>query len=117
MSIRRPPIDECRAAAADYLPTLGIRVLDRAWQCSEGWLDLVAEDRGVLVVIDIHTRSEGSRHHGKGMSKIKRTKLRLLAVAWMNAHGRRFEQIRIDTVSLICDSADNYAIEYSKGVE
>jgi putative endonuclease len=113
----RIPIDECRAAAADYLPTRGMRVLDREWHCTEGWLDLVAEDRGVLVVVDIHTRSESSRHRRSGMGRAKRTMLRQLAVAWMNAHGKSFAEIRVDTVSLITDSTGGYAIEYSRGTE
>src|SRR4051794_39936860 len=117
MPARHIPLDECRAAAADYLPTRGIRVLDRAWQCPEGWLDLVGIEREVLVVIDVHTRSETSRHRRSGMGKAKRTKLRQLAVAWMNAHGRCFGQIRIDTVSLITDSVGGYAIEYARGTE
>jgi Holliday junction resolvase-like predicted endonuclease len=71
----------------------------------------------VLVVIDIHARSESSRHRRSGMGCAKRAKLRRLAVAWMQAHGRRFAEIRIDAVSLITDGADGYVIEYSRGTE
>jgi putative endonuclease len=117
MPIRRIPLDEYRAAAADFLPTRGMRELDRAWQSTEGWLDLVAEDRGVLVVIDIHTRSESSRHRRSGMGSVKRTKLRRLAVAWMRVHGKSFAEIRVDTVTLITDTTNGYAIEYSRGTE
>ncbi len=44
--------------AFQYLTrTLGWAVLERNWRCRVGELDIVAQDRGVLVVVEVRSRS------------------------------------------------------------
>ncbi len=108
---------ERELAAADYLTAHGLRILDQNWRCDIGEIDIVAVDRQVFVVCEVKTRS-GVRY-GTPLEAVTRTKLRRqrrLAVAWLNAHGVRFDQVRIDVVGIICEGTGGFTIEHLKGV-
>jgi putative endonuclease len=95
-----------------YLKAHGFQILDQRWQTPDGWLDIIAVEHNVLVVVDPRRRSSRLAE----MSQAKRTKVRQLGVAWMTAHGRRFEQIRIDVVGLIREGTGGLTIEHVRGV-
>jgi putative endonuclease len=104
-------------AAADYLAGIGFRILDRNWRCASGELDIVAVDRHVFVVCEVKTRSGtgyGTPLEAVGVKKQRR--LRGLAIAWLNAHGVRFEQIRVDVVGLVREATGGFTIEHIRGV-
>jgi putative endonuclease len=104
-------------AAADYLQAAGLRILDQNWRCEIGEIDIVAVDRQVFVVCEVKTRSGVG--YGTPLDAVTRAKLRRLrrlAVAWLNAHGVRFDQVRIDVVGLICEGTGGFTIEHVKGV-
>lgn len=104
-------------AAADYLRSHGLRILDQNWRCDFGEIDIVAADRQVFVVCEVKTRSGVG--YGTPLEAVTRTKLRRLrklAVAWLNAHGVRFDQIRIDVVAIVCEGTGGFTIEHVKGV-
>ena len=78
-------------AAAEYLESSGLRILDRNWRCATGEIDIVAVDRQTLVVAEVKART--STRYGtpiEAVSRAKRARLRRLAVQWLNAHGVRF---------------------------
>ena len=81
-------------AAADYLESCGLRILDRNWRCAVGEIDIVAVDRRTLVVVEVKSRT-GTRCGSplEAVTRAKRARLRRLAVQWLNAHGIRFDQV------------------------
>ncbi len=104
-------------AAAEYLESAGFRILDRNWRCARGEIDIVAVDRQVFVVCEVKARSGtrcGTPLEAVGRAKLRR--LRGLAVEWLNAHGVRFEQVRIDIVGLVYEGSGGYTIEHLRGV-
>jgi putative endonuclease len=104
-------------AAVDYLKERGFRILDRNWRCAAGELDIVAVERHVLVVCEVKTRSgTGYGTPLEAVGAAKRRRLRQLAVAWLNAHGIRFDRIRIDVVGLVRDPAGGYTVEHVREV-
>jgi putative endonuclease len=104
-------------AAADYLTGCGFRILDRNWRCAGGELDIVAVERHVFVVCEVKTRSgTGYGTPLEAVGKQKQRRLRGLAVAWLTAHGIRFEQIRVDVVGLVREPAGGFTIEHVRGV-
>jgi putative endonuclease len=104
-------------AAADYLQSHGMRILDQNWRCDIGEIDIVAVDRSVFVVCEVKTRS-GVRYGTpiEAVTRVKLRRLRRLAVAWLNAHGVRFDQVRIDVVGIVCEGTGGFTIEHVKGV-
>jgi putative endonuclease len=104
-------------AAAEYLATHGLRILDRNWRCADGEIDIVAVERQVLVVCEVKSRT--SVRYGsplEAVGRAKRARLRRLAVQWLNAHGVRFDQVRIDVVGLLYEGTGGYTIEHIRGV-
>jgi putative endonuclease len=103
-------------AAADYLQSVGFRILDRNWRSATGEIDIVAVERQVFVVCEVKTRSGtgfGTPLEAVGRAKLRR--LRRLAVEWLNAHGVRFCQVRIDVVGLVYEGTGGYTIEQLRG--
>jgi putative endonuclease len=108
---------EGEQAAADYLTERGFRILDRNWRCAAGEIDIVAVERHSLVVCEVKTRS-GTRYGTplEAVGRAKRKRLRRLAVLWLNAHGARFDQIRIDVLGLLYEGSGGFTIEHVRGV-
>lgn len=103
--------------AANFLAEAGLTVVDRNWRCKEGEIDIVAVDGRTLVICEVKTRS-GLRF-GTPIEAITRQKawrLRKLAVLWVNAHGRTFDQIRIDIVGVLRAASGGFSIEHVKAV-
>jgi putative endonuclease len=50
------------------------------------------------------------------VGRAKQARLRRLAVQWLNAHGVRFEQIRIDVIGLLYEGTGGFTIEHIRGV-
>ena len=103
--------------AAEYLERAGLRVLDRNWRSATGEIDIVAAERYALVVVEVKART-GMRYGSplEAVSRAKRARLRRLAVQWLNAHGIRFDQVRIDVVGLVYDGTGGFSIEHIRGV-
>jgi putative endonuclease len=104
-------------AAADYLESCGLRILDRNWRGADGEIDIVAAERHVLVVCEVKSRT--SARYGsplEAVSRVKLGRLRKLAVQWLNAHGVRFDQVRIDVVGLVYEGTGGFTIEHIRGV-
>ncbi|SDG58124.1 putative endonuclease [Sinosporangium album] len=110
--------------AVDYLVSNGMQILDRNWRCRYGEIDVVALDRGSLVVVEVKTRS--GRTHGTAFESVtpaKVARLRALAAKW--AYARRlkggvggrtaFDAIRVDVVALE-RVANTYSLRHERGV-
>ena len=104
-------------AAAEYLEAEGFRILARNWRCADGEIDIVAVDRHTFVVCEVKTRS-GNRCGTplESVSRLKRNRLRRLAVRWLTAHGIRFDEIRVDVVGVAREPAGGLTIEHVRGV-
>ena len=64
-------------AAAEYLESCGLRILDRNWRCAAGEIDIVAVERHTLVVAEVKART--SPRYGsplEAVSRAKRARLR-----------------------------------------
>ena len=104
-------------AAVTYLEGCGFRILDRNWRCADGEIDIVAVERHTFVVCEVKTRS-GTRYGTplEAVGRVKRARLRRLAVRWLTALGIRFDQIRIDVVGLLPAGTGGFTIEPVRGV-
>ncbi len=104
-------------AAAGYLESAGLRILDRNWRCAGGEIDIVAVERQVLVICEVKSRT-GPRYGSplEAVGRVKRNRLRWLGVQWINAHGVRFDQVRVDVIGLVSDGAGGFTVEHIRGV-
>jgi putative endonuclease len=104
-------------AAAEYLESAGFHILDRNWRCADGEIDIVAVERRALVVCEVKTRS-GDRCGAplESVGRVKRNRLRRLAIRWITAHGVRFDVVRVDVVGVIPGPSGGYNVEHVRGV-
>jgi putative endonuclease len=100
--------------AVEHLTALGWQILDRNWRCPLGELDIIADDAGTTVVVEVKTRSGlGFGHPLDAVTPRKLARLRRLAGAWCAAHpvtsaeargdGRGAERrlLRIDVIGVL----------------
>jgi len=103
--------------AVGYLGKAGLRVLDRDWHDGDGVIDIAAVEHNVFVVCDVKTRSRTRPGLPlEAVSQAKRSRLRRLAVLWLNAHGVRFDQVRIDVVGIVYEGSGGFTIEHIRAV-
>lgn len=89
--------------AASYLSEAGLRILERNWRCRDGELDIVAVDDGVLVFVEVKTRSSTAfGDPAEAVHPAKASRLRRLAVRWLVEHdGTYWPELRFDVVSVL----------------
>jgi putative endonuclease len=90
---------------AQLMRAAGLRVLERNWRCRLGEIDLVAEERGMLVFAEVRMRSRpGFGGAGESVTAAKRQ--RLLAAARLYLARRPGALCRFD-VFLVDGTAPN----------
>ncbi|WP_404311317.1 YraN family protein [Agrococcus terreus] len=105
------------AAASVHLERQGMRILDRRWRCAHGELDIVAEDRGTTVFVEVKTRRGLAYGHPfEAITEAKVRRLRLLAGLWLEASGRR-GPIRMDAVGVLAPREGAWRVEHLRGIE
>ena len=98
--------------AADYLKKKGYRIITRNWRYRKAEIDIIAEANGVLVVIEVKTRS--SNHYGNPQDFISKEKIRLLVLA-TDAYITKKEitlQVRFDIVSVLIPPKKKVTIQH-----
>jgi len=103
--------------AARHLAAQGMVVLDRNWRCDAGEIDLVLRDGRVLVVCEVKTRT--STAYGAPVATVterKAARLRRLAARWLEDHGLRPDEVRIDLVGVLVPRRGGPEVEHVRGV-
>jgi putative endonuclease len=105
------------AIAADYLVGAGMRVIERNWRCRQGEIDLVLDDGGETVFVEVKTRSSVAFGHPlEAITVRKLARLRRLAAAWCEAHPGRHDRVRIDAVAVIAPMFGAVVVEHLRRV-
>lgn len=88
--------------ATAFLREKGWRVLERNYRCRDGELDLICDDRGVLVFVEVKTRS--GTVHGEPGEAVGRTKQRRMiraASLYLSRADAWSTSCRFDLVSVV----------------
>ncbi|MGD8379049.1 MAG: YraN family protein [Gammaproteobacteria bacterium] len=89
---------EDRALA--FLKARGLRPVARNWRARTGELDLVMEDRGTLVIVEVRARrSDRFGSAAESVGPRKQGRLIRTAQAFLQARGRS-EPVRFDVVAI-----------------
>jgi putative endonuclease len=102
---------------AAYLQTKSLVILDKNWRIKGGELDLICEEAGTIVFVEVKTRT--SNIYGTPFDAItpeKAFRLQRLALAWMAMNHRWGQEYRIDVVGVWMDGEGACEIEHRKGV-
>ena len=117
MRVKEALAEAAGQAASSYLKGCGFSVLDRNWQSGTDIIPIIAADHSVLVIVDLRIRA-GTRHGTplEAISANRKRTMRQLAARWLAQHGKRYDQIRIDVVGLLQESAGGFTIEHIRAV-
>lgn len=87
--------------AGMWLEERGYRIVGRNWRCLYGELDLIAEEGGELVFVEVKTR-RGERMGApeEAITRVKRRRLVVSALAYLEAHSMEERPYRIDVVAV-----------------
>jgi putative endonuclease len=99
--------------AARHLAEAGLEILARNWRCAEGEIDIVARERGALVICEVKTRA--SARFGLPVEAVTRRKaerLRRLACLWLQEHPASGADVRFDVVSVTRPPAGAAVVEH-----
>jgi putative endonuclease len=104
--------------AVRRLTATGFTVLARNWRRREGEIDIVAVDRGALVICEVKTRSSGRYEHPMAaVTPRKAARLRRLAECWLAEHeGVPPGGVRIDLVGVTLPRRGAARLEHVRGV-
>ncbi|WP_136611342.1 YraN family protein [Sinomonas albida] len=103
--------------AEDYLRAAGAVILDRNWRCKEGELDLVALDGGVLVAVEVKTRSSWAYGHPfEAVDAAKLGRVARLASSWAREHPVAHLGRRVDVIAVTGAQLESPVLEHLRGV-
>ena len=107
---------EGEEAATSHLSRLGWNILDRNWRSRQLELDIVAEEKGTLVFVEVKTRAEGGLERPfEALTPTKKERLCRAAQAWLEAHDAWGRPCRFD-LACVTSRAGTYQTELIRNV-
>ena len=113
-TLNRPPAARRKAGtywekiAEAFLSARGLRLLQRNFSCRLGEIDLVMDDRGTLVFVEVKYRKSST--HGSGADAVnlhKQNRISRTAAFYLATNPARADQFcRFDVVSIDPDKAE-----------
>jgi putative endonuclease len=97
------------ARAAQFLQRKGYQIVDRNWCCRGGEIDLVCDDRGTLVFVEVRARADA--RYGAPVETVRDLKRRrLVHAAQQYLLARRHGDVacRFDVVAIVGDVVEHY---------
>ena len=93
--------------AAQLLIAAGYEIVERNVRCKAGELDLIARDDGVLVFVEVRSRTDDEHGHAAEMVR-RRKQRRVVRVArcYLAAAMPEFERCRFDVVAITGDQVE-----------
>ena len=89
-------------SAARYLKKNKYRILERNYRNRLGEIDIIAEDAGVIVFIEVKTRSgAGFGSPKEALTQKKQRNISMVALSWLKTHNKFGKHARFDVVSIV----------------
>lgn len=103
--------------AAQLLVKSNLKIISRNYRCPKGEIDLIAEDEGCLVFVEVRSRSSGKQGWAEeSITEHKRRKLYAVASYYLSSRGyKEYPPIRFDIVALH-RKANEPEVKWLKGV-
>ncbi len=92
--------------AAAYLSGLGVRILARNWRARSGEIDIIGEEDGRLVFVEVRTRRLSGRFGtaAESVDARKQKQVRETALVYLHATRQMARSCRFDVVAITAGS-------------
>lgn len=91
-----------------FLRQKGYTVRERNWRCPLGEIDLIVEKGGLLVFVEVKTRSDDAfGSAAEAVQRKKQGRISRAAAAYIQSAGLKDRNIRYDVVAVLPDSIDH----------
>jgi len=88
--------------AAAFLAEKGFRIVERNFSCTCGEIDLICEDAGTLVFVEVKTRSRAVHGEpGEAIGSAKKKRLIKAGTLYLSRHRSWSRPCRFDLVSIL----------------
>ncbi|MWC26584.1 YraN family protein [Paenibacillus sp. MMS18-CY102] len=98
-------------AAEKYLSEAGYLIRERNWRCRAGEVDIIAEQDGTMVVIEVRTRrSRSSAAFGSAAESVdfrKCQKIRLVTEVYLQTQKQSGRTVRFDVITVLLGADRN----------
>ncbi|WP_055108477.1 YraN family protein [Paenibacillus ihumii] len=105
-------------AGARYLQEHGYELLERNWRCRSGEIDIIAKKEGVIVIVEVRSRSVHNEQYGTPAESITPRKIKQLretAAVYLHKTHQYNESIRFDVLAVQMRRNEVVAIEHIPG--
>lgn len=100
--------------AAAYLEDEGYQILNTNWRCARAEVDLIANQQGTIVFVEVKTRSAVDYGHPEEFVDYKKEKqLEFASSAYIELKNHQGE-IRFDIIAIVFENKDLYKINHIK---
>lgn len=94
--------DAGERAARRFLRQAGIRLIERNFRCAAGEIDLICDDAGTIVFVEVKTRrSEVATDPENAIGPGKQCRIEAAARTWIKQHHYPERAYRFDSVAIV----------------
>jgi putative endonuclease len=98
--------------AAGYLENCGYRILNRNWKYGRAEVDVIADQKGTIIFVEVKTRSSTDYGHPEDFVSYKKEKqLEFASSAYIEMKCHQGE-IRFDIIAIVFENKDLYKINH-----
>jgi putative endonuclease len=99
--------------AVDYLKNNGFRILKRNWKWGKNEIDIIAEDDGFIIFVEVKTRAEDFLEHPvNAITREKQKTLIFAAEGYLRINGVD-KEARFDIITVVVKK-DDFSIDHIK---
>lgn len=100
--------------AVNFLLRRGLRIVERNWRSHAGEIDIICDDQGTLVFVEVKTRTDDSFGPPcAAVTAAKQQRLRRLAEEYLSQKGITETAVRFDVVGVKLERV--ISLDYIKG--
>lgn len=94
--------------AAEYLGSSGMRILERNWKARSGEIDIIGEEDGRLVFVEVRTRRPSGRFGtaAESVDARKQRQVRQTALVYLHATRQTDRSCRFDVIAVTASGPD-----------
>lgn len=100
-------------AAAQFLATKGMTIVERGYRNRIGEIDIIARDRGSLVFVEVKSRSGlGYGHPSEAVTPAKQRQILRMAECYLQQTKQWDSPCRFDVVEVLLDAAQRLTVRH-----